>query len=127
MKRVLAKITSANLAIQERGILNFWINVDYEEGMSQGIGGITLDEWSDDLNSRVGTSYGCEMIRRILLELCVDDFSQMKGKKIWVFGDGESLSFNPKGISSLRVDNKKSEPVIFDEIANEFIKQNINQ
>ena len=59
MKKQLAKVTSASLEIQERGILNFWIYVDYEEGCSQGIGGIALDEWDANKKRRIGTAYGC--------------------------------------------------------------------
>jgi hypothetical protein len=66
------------------------------------------------------TAYGCEMIRRMLLELCVNDFSEMKGTHIWVYGEGEGLSFKPKGFSALKSDNSKSNPVIFDDIHKEF-------
>lgn len=120
MEKKLAKIKSASLEIQERGILNFWIHVDYEEGCSQGVGGICLDDWDEELQRRVGTAYGCEVIRRLLLELQVNDFSEMKGKHMWVLGEGSGLRFTPKGVQSLRTDNSKSKAVIFDEIAAEF-------
>jgi len=120
MNKRLAKIGSASLEIQERGILNFWINVDYEEGMSQGVGGIALDAYDKDKERRVGTAYGCEMIRRLLLELGVDDFSEMKGKHVWVLRDGEGFSFDVKGIQALRVDGGETDGVIFDDVAAEF-------
>ena len=57
MEKKLAKITKAHLEIQERGILNFWIFVDYEEdGFSQGVGGIALDTWDEVKRKRVGTA-----------------------------------------------------------------------
>lgn len=120
MNKKLAKITKAHLEIQERHILNFWIFVDYEEGSSQGIGGICLDTFDDVKNKRVGSAYGCEMIRRLLLTLRVDDFSQMKGKMIWVYGEGEFLSFKPTGLSLLSVDDAKTQPLIFSDVAAEF-------
>lgn len=120
MAKQLAKISGARLEIKERGILNFWIMVDYEEGCSQGIGGYALDKYDQEKNERVGTAYGCEMIRRLLIALNVDDFSEMKGKHIWVIGDGEGLSFKPSGISALNTDNSKAKPVIFKDIAKEF-------
>lgn len=120
MEKKLAKITNASLEIQERGILNFWIHVDYEEGCSQGVGGIALDDFDKIKDTRVGTAFGCELIRRILLELHVDDFSEMKNKIIWVYGDGEGFSFTPRGISSLYVNNMNSKPVIFSEVLSEF-------
>lgn len=117
--RQLAKISKATLEIKERGILNFWIYVDYEEGCSQGIGGIALDQFSKEKDSRIGTAYGCEMIRRLLLALNVNDFSEMKGKQVWVYGEGEGFSFKPTGIGSLKTDHNKP-PVIFSDVAREF-------
>lgn len=119
MNKQLAKIKSAELEIQERGILNFWINVDYEDGGSQGIGGIALDTYDKEKKRRIGTAYGCEVIRRLLLALGVNDFSEMKGKIIWVLGEGEGLMFKPEGIKLLEVDGGGN-AVVFDEIAVEF-------
>jgi len=116
----LAKIESARLEIQERGILNFWINVNYEDGMSQSVGGIALDTYDKKTERRIGTAYGCEVIRRLLLELGVNDFSEMAGKIIWVIGEGDGFSFKPTGIKALHVNNKKSNPVIFYEILSQF-------
>ena len=119
MEKLLAKITSASMEIKERGILNFWIHVDYEEGCSQRIGGLCLDTYDEAKKQRVGTAYGCEMIRRLLVTLDVNDFSEMKGKHVWVHGEGKGLSFSPKGIQLLSVD-KKSDPLIFEEVYEEF-------
>ena len=118
MKKELARITSASLEIKERGILTFSIAVDYENGASQGIGGIALDTFDKELNSRVGTAYGCEMIRQLLLTLDVNDFSQMRGKDIWVLVEGEGLSLKPIGIQTLRADNGRS--LIFNDVYNMF-------
>lgn len=115
----LAKISKATLEIKERGILNFWIFVDYEEGCSQGVGGIALDAYDKEKGERVGTAYGCEIIRRLLLALNVNDFSEMKGKQVWVYGEGEGFNFKPTGIGSLKTDHDKP-PVIFADVAKEF-------
>ena len=119
----LAKITSATLEIKERDILSFWIYVDYEEFGSQGIGGFTLDTFDKEKNKRVGTAYGCEMIRRILNTLGVNDFSEMKGSIIWVYGTGERLNFKPTGIQSLNVSGLKNTPLIFSDVYNEFFSE----
>lgn len=119
MNKQLAKIKSAKLEIQERGVLNFWILVDYESGGSQGIGGLALDTYDTDKKKRVGTAYGCEVIRRLLLALGVDDFSEMKGQIIWVLGEGDGFSFKPKGIKQLDI-NGGGDAVVFAEIAAEF-------
>ena len=117
MNKKLAKIREASLNIQDRGILTFWLHVDYEEGCSQGVGGIALDDWDEDERGRKGTAFGCEVIRQILLCMGVDDFSKMRGKMIWVLGEGEGLSFTPRGIQALRVDNASQPKVVWSEIA----------
>ena len=74
----------------ERNILSFWIFVDYEEGFSQGVGGIALDspkkekqpDGTEKFVKRQGTAYGCEVIRRLLLALGVNDLSEMKDRHI---------------------------------------------
>jgi len=122
MNKRLAKITKATLEIKERDILNFWIFVDYEDGGSQGVGGIALDQYDKEKGRRVGTAYGCEMIRRLLVALSVDDFSEMKGKYVWVYGDGAGFQFTPKGIGALQVEKTRGngEPLIFESVAAEF-------
>ena len=114
----LARITSASLEIQDRGILNFWIMVEYEEGCGQGIGGLVLDTYDKTLKQRVGTAYGCEIIRQLLLCFNVNDFSEMKGKDIFVLGEGDGFGFNPKGVKALRADGGMS--VIFDDVLKMF-------
>lgn len=116
----LAKISKATLEIQERGMLNFWIYVDYEEGCSQGVGGFALDTYDEEKGHRIGTAYGCEVIRQLLLALDVNDFSEMKGKMIWVIGEGRGLNFQPKGLRPLNVDSSKDKTVIFDKILREM-------
>ena len=63
------------------------------------------------------------MIRRLLIELQVNDFSEMKGQHIWVYGEGKGFSFKPTGISALETNNKDSKPVIFSEVAEMFISE----
>lgn len=119
MIKKLAKVTKAKLEIKERGILNFWIFVDYEDGLSQGIGGICLDSFDKEKKKRIGTAYGCEMIRQLLKVFDVDDFSEMKDKIIYVLGEGEGFEFNYKGFESLRICGNHGK-IIFDDILKEF-------
>lgn len=121
MRKQLAKITSAKLSLQEKGILTFWIFVEYEDYGNQGIGGFCLDDFNKEQNKRIGTAYGCEMIRMLLKTLNVDDLSESIGQIIWVHGKGKGLRFEPKGISQLKVNNSKSKPFIFNDIYNEFV------
>ena len=118
MNKALARISSASLDIHDRGILTFYIYVDYEDGMSQGIGGYALDEYDEKLKQRVGTAYGCEVIRQLLLVLGVNNFSEMVNKDIWVLTEGTGLNVKPLGIQTLRADGSKS--VIFNDILDQF-------
>ena len=118
MNKALARISSASLDIQDRGILTFYIHVDYEDGMSQGIGGYALDEYNEELGRRVGTAYGCEVIRQLLVVLNVNNFSEMVGKDIWVLTEGTGLNVKPLGVQTLRADGSKS--VIFNDILEQF-------
>lgn len=125
-KEKLAKIQTARLDM-DRDIMSFWITVDYEDGFGQGIGGYALDTWDPEKKRRVGTAFGCEIIRRILSTFEVNDLSQLKGKMCWVMGteDKGSLGFRPESICPLYVDYKKTKkPINFSQIFEELNPQN---
>lgn len=117
----LAKVESASLEIKERGILNFWVHVNYEDGLCQGVGGLSLDTWDEDLKRRVGTAYGCEMIRQLLLFFGVNNLNEAKGQVVYVIGEGSGLSFKPTGFKHLRVlKGDRPEYICFNEIYQQF-------
>lgn len=118
MNKELARIKSASLNIKDSGVFTFRIQVDYENGSSQGIGSYSLDTYDTVKEERVGTAYGCELIRQLLLVLNVDDFSQMKGKDIWVLTEGTGLATDPVGIQALRADGGKS--LVFSDVFEQF-------
>lgn len=125
MIKKLAKVTSATMEIKERGILNFWVMVDYEDGFSQGVGGISLDTWDEDKARRVGTAYGCEMIRQLLMFFGVNNLHEAKGQVVYVTGEegDHLLSFKPNGFEHLNVSKEgRPESINFNEIAKEFIE-----
>ena len=117
----LAKVESASFEIKERGILNFWVNVAYEDGCNQGVGGLALDTWNKDLERRVGTAYGCEMIRQLLLFFGVNNLNEAKSQVVYVVGEGEDFSFKPTGFKHLRVlKGNRPEYICFKEIYEQF-------
>ncbi|MNQ44695.1 hypothetical protein D3C85_584590 [compost metagenome] len=121
MKKKLAKISSATFEIKERGVLNFWVFVDYEEGCSQGVGGLVLDDYDKELESRIGTAYGCEMIRQLLLFFGVNNLPEAKGQLVYVVGEGEGLSFKPCGFEHLKVEkNGRQAGLLFSDILKMF-------
>ena len=122
MIKKLAKITKAGLNIKDMGILTFEIHVDFEDGWSMMIGGLALDGYDEEKDKRIGTAYGCEMIRRLLLLFDVNNINEIENKIIWVYGKGEGNMFATKGISRLKVDSKES-PLMFSEIYKEFYNE----
>lgn len=119
LNKELAKITSFSLSIKERGILMFNIFVSYENGCGQCVGGLVLDDYNESKKIREGTAYGCEMIRQLMIVLDVDDFSDAKDKLIYVLGEGEGLSFKPKGVQTLSVYGEVK-TLIFSDVFNQF-------
>jgi len=121
MKEKLARVTKARTEWKDRYTFNFNIFVDYEDFGSQMIGGIGLDNYSEKHERRIGTAYGCEMLMQVLQVLDVNDLHEAEGKIIYVLGEGDGLSFRPKGIKQLTLDGGKS--VIFADVAEEFINK----
>ena len=121
MNEKLGIITKASLNIHERGILMFYIYIDYEDGWSQMIGDIALDEYNNKTKDRIGTAYGCEIIRQLLLCLNVNDFSEMAGKHLFVLGEEHGIQFKALGIRALR-DNGGKE-LIFNNVYKQMIKE----
>ena len=119
MSKQLAKIRSTRLEINDHGILTFAIDVDYENGFSQCVGGMALDTYDKIKERRVGTASGCEIIRRLIDEFKVGGLEYLKNKHCWIYGDGDELNFKPKGIQTLSVD-AKTKGIFFEDIYKEF-------
>lgn len=102
--KVLAKIRNAVVEIEDHSILTCWVTVDYEDGGTQGIGGYELDSYDKAQKKRVGTAYGCEVIRRHLEVFGVHNFDALKGRMVWVTGEGSGFSFRPYRFESLNTE-----------------------
>ena len=107
INKKLGKIKYSKLSM-DKNIMSLNILVDYDDGLSQNIFARALDEWSDDHQTRLGTIYGCEIIRRLLELFEVNDLSDIKDKIVYITGTGNILSFNPTGIERLSFDGGKS-------------------
>ena len=110
----------------DRQFLTFFISVKYEDGCSQNIGNLVLSQFDKEKDCHIGTSYGCEMIMQILKLFKVDDFSQIKDKMIWVYGERDGFAFDVKAIESLAVD-KDQKMLNFEKVASEFIGETSNE
>lgn len=107
MEKKLALVKSVCLNLKDRGILTLWIELSYEDGFFQNMGGMALDTINRSRMKREGTSYGCEIIRSTLDFFDVDDFSQTKDRIVYVSGEGEGLNFIPSRLDHLSVFNNK--------------------
>ena len=118
MRTEIAKVNNLNIYIQDHGILTFTIDVTYEDGTGQGVGGFALDTFDTVKKERVGTSFGCQMIK-MLLDF-FDGINNAKGQIIQVIGEGDGLSFKPLGIEKAFTHDRKT--IIFNDVLKEFAK-----
>jgi hypothetical protein len=84
-----ALIENTMLGIEDHGIMSFWLYLDYG-GSGQGVGGYALDDFKEDLNRRIGTAEGMELIGRILRVVGVSKWEDLKGQHIRVKTGGWS-------------------------------------
>ena len=117
MTKQLARITDTFFGVEDRGFLTFWLYVDYEEGLSQGVGGYALDMHDELSGKRFGTAYGTTMLIRILDTLGVKELKDAKDMDIFVLGEGEGFDFKYSGIQALRADGGKK--LIFKDVFEE--------
>lgn len=125
MIKKLAIVKSVAVTMNDRDFLTFHIDVDYEDGCSQLVGSIILDAPSKEQNGdfhRIGTAYGCEMIRRLFLFFGVQDLALVKNQYIYVLRSGESFSADTLGIENINVpqNKKRLEKIIFKDIYDLF-------
>lgn len=110
MNSKLAKITSAGFNFTDRNILILNVFVDYESGESQNVAGIVLSNYDKTLERHVGSSYGTDLLIRILKEFNADNLEDLKGRKCWVICEEKSpFHIDCKGIKALNVDGGKNE------------------
>lgn len=121
MNRQLAVIKGATLHLHNNTCLTFYLDTEYESGGSQQVGHLVLDT-VDSNQQRIGTAYGCDMIRQLLLFFGVNDLSKVKNHICYVFGDGEGLSFKPKGLENIAIStNSHRQKVLdFDAVLSKF-------
>lgn len=76
-----AKITSADIYIEDHGILTFSISIDTSAGWSTSIGQMYLD-WSEGDRKMVPAPYTSTIIRKILETVGVTSWKALTGKYI---------------------------------------------
>ena len=98
-----AKITSADIFIEDHDILTFTIGIDSSEGWSTNIGSFYLD-WEDKEGKRISATYTSTIIRTILETVGVRSWNDLVGKYICI--DDNNIHNSPiVKISNLMQDN----------------------
>ena len=88
-----AKITNAELTMEDHGVLCYWITVE-GAGWGVGIGGYVIGKGYLGAKAFSGSPKGTEAIMRIMDTVGVDKWSDLKGKYVRVVtkGWGETVS-----------------------------------
>lgn len=98
-----AKITSADIFIEDHDILTFGINIQTSAGWSTTIGMFYLD-WNDKEYKRVPASYTSTVIRAILETVGVRSWNALTGKYIRI-DDNDKYNSPITKIANLMEDN----------------------
>jgi hypothetical protein len=85
-EKKLGKIKSAELFIEDHGILTFFLHFDFG-GSGQGFGGYTLDAWDKNKDRRIGTVFGMDLILKLLQTFDVDRLEQIVGRTCFALYD----------------------------------------
>lgn len=118
MKEVIAKIESTFLGIEDHGIFTAYLYVDYSRGSGQGIGGYSLDDYDPERKERIGTGYGMEWIRRVLLACGVDSWEKLAGRTVFILKTEAQDRIGSSGALGIRpLPTERGTEFIFDDLA----------
>lgn len=109
MIKHLCKVTEASLGYQDRKILILNAFVSLEQGGCLNIFGNVLDSYDETRKRRVGSAYGCELIRQTLDFFGVSDLHEIKDYYCYVLSNKEYISSSSDvlGIEQLGCSDKK--------------------
>lgn len=83
-----AKIRSTMLGREDHGILTFMIFIDFDECVTCGVGGYSLDHHDRETDKRIIYPYSMELISEILDVVGVDRWEDLPGKYIRFHDNG---------------------------------------
>ena len=109
MFKHLCKVEGASLGYQDRKILVLDLTVSLEHGGYLNIFGNVLDSYDETRKHRVGSAYGCELIRQTLDFFGVSDLHEIKDYYCYVLSEKEYISgsWDVLGIQQLDCSDKK--------------------
>lgn len=85
-----AEIESTFLGFEDHGILTCYLHLRYDGG-GQGFGGFCLDNFSEVDSRRVGSAFGAEFIRQVLLTVGVERWEDLPGQRIRVEAESSKV------------------------------------
>ena len=91
MNYQLCNVKSVTTNYQDRKILILDVNVELVDGGGLSVFNVVLDTYDKEKQKRVGTAYGCEMIKACLDFFGVDDLSQVKNHKCFILTDKDTI------------------------------------
>ena len=77
-----ARITHTMLGREDHGILTFILYIEFDSGISCGVGGYALDEYDPKTETRVFSAKSMEAISKILEVVGVNSWEELPGKDI---------------------------------------------
>ena len=98
MIKHLCKVTEASLGYQDRKIMVLNLFVNLEDGGSLVVFNNVLDSYDETRKHRVGSAYGCELIRQTLDFFGVSDLHEIKDYYCYVLSDKEYISYSSDAI-----------------------------
>ena len=101
--RKLARVTSADLYIEDHGILTVLVMLDFGSS-GQGFGGYALDEWSEEDRRRVGTAAGADFVLRLLSVFGAESLSKLKGRMVYALTESDAFGAKIIGIQMTEPD-----------------------
>ena len=84
MNYQLCNVKSVTTNYQDRKILILDVNVELVDGGGLSVFNVVLDTYDKDKQKRVGTAYGCEMIKACLDFFGVNNLSEVKNYKCYL-------------------------------------------
>ena len=110
MIKHLCKVTGAYFSYQDRKIMVLNLFVNLEDGGSLVVFNNVLDSYDETRKHRVGSAYGCELIRQTLDFFGVSDLHEIKDYYCYVLSDKEYISYSSDalGIEQLSCSGKSN-------------------
>lgn len=124
--KILCNVTSSGLNIKERGVLVLDLYCDLPTWGSLSVFNMVLDTYDKEKERRVGTAFGCEMIRQTLEFFGVNNLHEIKNYKCYLLSTKETIwsSSDVIGIEQLPFNEYKDlrQQIIKQDVIDEFLK-----